>query len=52
MGAEGPHARQGVWGRRVPQRGTGAAPRWGSRGQGPLKQNECKVFPPAEIASP
>ena len=29
-----------------------AAPCWGSRGQSPLKQNKCRVFPLAEITSP
>ena len=38
-----PH-RQGIWGWHRPQRGTGAEPRWGSRGRSPQEQNEFGVF--------
>ena len=54
-GTGGQKAHAGPGGLRAaqaPQRGTGALPRWRSRGRSPLKQNECRVFPPAEIASP
>jgi len=29
-------ADQGVWGTEIPQRGTGAEPRWGSWGEAPM----------------
>ena len=45
-GGEGPGGRLG------PQRGTGAAPRWRSRGRSPRKQNGFEVFALAEIGSP
>ena len=35
MGAKGPHTSKGSGGGWRPQRGTGAEPRWGSRGQAP-----------------
>ena len=40
-------------GRRLgPQRGTGAAPRWGSRGRSPREQNGFGVFTLAKTAFP
>ena len=50
-GAGGLPRGEGSGGHLGPQRGTGAAPRWGSRGQSPRKQNGFEVFALAEIGS-
>ena len=52
MGAGGPPRGEGSGGRLGPQRGTGPAPHWGSRGRSTRKQNGFEVFALAEIGSP
>ena len=42
----------GVGDRRGPQQGTGAAARWGSRGQSTQEQNGFSVFTLAKTAFP
>ena len=51
-GPEAPPRGEGSGGRLGPQQGTGAVPRWGSRGRSPRKQNRFEVFALAEIGSP
>ena len=43
---------EGSGGRPGPQRGTGAEPRWGSRGRSPREQNGFGVFTLAKTAFP
>ena len=52
LGAGGALGGKGSGGHLGPQRGTGAAPHWGSRGRSPRKQNGYEVFALAKIGSP
>ena len=51
-GGRRPLHRRGIWGRLGPQWGTGAEPRWGSRGRSPQKRNEFDLLTFTKIAFP